>query len=69
MSWENVRLKLIGIHGWLDNFIKRYPYALITLYVAAFSALCYIAYDTRQQIVDSEAGRKQSQVIRETGHD
>jgi len=67
VSWENARQKLIGLYDWVDDQVTRRPRVLITLYAIAFSVVAIVAYDTRQKIVDSEAGHKQSLAIRQHG--
>jgi hypothetical protein len=67
VSWENVRLKLIGIHDGFNAWFARNPRLIVTFVVAALFAVLLEAYETRQQIVESEAGHKQSAMIRKTG--
>lgn len=67
MSWEDVKRKLTSLREWLDEQITRRPRLIITLYVIAFTIIAIVAYDTRQKIVDSEAGHKQSLAIRQHG--
>jgi len=66
--WEGVKRSLTRFREWLDTQLTERPRVIIALYVVAFSAIAIVAYDTRQKIIDSEAGRKQSIAIRQHGH-
>lgn len=67
MSWEGVKRKFTALREWLVEQIDRRPRVVITFYVIAFTLVAIVAYDTRQKIVDNEAGRKQSLAIRQRG--
>lgn len=67
MSWEGVKRKFTALREWLVEQIDRRPRVVITFYVIAFTLVAIVAYDTRQKIVDNEAGRKQSLAIRQHG--
>jgi hypothetical protein len=60
-------VSLEDVKTWLDEQVTRRPRLIIALYVVAMSVIACVAYDTRQKIVDSEAGRKQSIAIRQNG--
>lgn len=67
MFWEKLRLRLIGIHQGFNRWFVNNPRTVVTFVVTALFAVVLEGYETHQQIVESEAGHKQSAVIRKEG--
>jgi hypothetical protein len=67
VSSEKLRLRLIGIHDRFNTWFSSNPRAVVAIVVTALFAVLLQAYETRQQIVESKAGHRQSQEIRKHG--